>query len=146
MAQGTQCLHAISNYMRKVELKYQHVIGQITQQYSNLQSHVTKSKHYIMMSYPESRVYKLPRVSSTRILCSDKTAVTNVHKREYFTLRVCTGYTEVGYSPPPIYYELLLIVQDSTRHTNGYIYCKPCREGEDMLIFQLHLPHVITNK
>ena len=27
MAQGTQCLHAISNYMRKVELKYQHVIG-----------------------------------------------------------------------------------------------------------------------
>ena len=27
MAQGTQCLHAISNYMKKVELKYQHVIG-----------------------------------------------------------------------------------------------------------------------
>ena len=27
MAQGTQCLDAISNYMRKVELKYQHVIG-----------------------------------------------------------------------------------------------------------------------
>ena len=26
MAQGTQCLHAISNYMRKVELKYQHVL------------------------------------------------------------------------------------------------------------------------
>ena len=27
MAQGMQCLHAISNYMRKVELKYQHVFG-----------------------------------------------------------------------------------------------------------------------
>ena len=27
MAQGTQCLHAISNYMRKAEMKYQHVIG-----------------------------------------------------------------------------------------------------------------------
>ena len=25
MAQGTKCLHAISNYMRKVKLKYQHV-------------------------------------------------------------------------------------------------------------------------
>ena len=25
MAQGTQCLHAIRNYMRKVKLKYQHV-------------------------------------------------------------------------------------------------------------------------
>ena len=25
MAQGTQCLHAICNYMRKVKLKYQHV-------------------------------------------------------------------------------------------------------------------------
>ena len=26
MAQGTECLHAIGNYMRKVKLKYQHVI------------------------------------------------------------------------------------------------------------------------
>ena len=26
MARGMQCLHAISNYMRKVELKYQHVL------------------------------------------------------------------------------------------------------------------------
>lgn len=26
MAQGMQCLHAISNYMRKMELKYQHVL------------------------------------------------------------------------------------------------------------------------
>ena len=27
MAQGTKCLHAIRNYMRKVKLKYQHVFG-----------------------------------------------------------------------------------------------------------------------
>ena len=27
MAQGTQCLHAIRNYMRKVTLKYQHGNG-----------------------------------------------------------------------------------------------------------------------
>ena len=33
----------------------------------------------------------------------------NIHKREYFMIRVCTGYSEVGYSPPPIYYELLLV-------------------------------------
>ena len=26
MAQGTKCLHAIWNYMRKVKLKYQHVL------------------------------------------------------------------------------------------------------------------------
>ena len=38
MAQGTQCLHAIRNYMRKVKLKYQHVIGIITHYYSNLKS------------------------------------------------------------------------------------------------------------
>ena len=38
MAQGTQCLHAIRNYMRKVMLKYQHVIGIITHYYSNLKS------------------------------------------------------------------------------------------------------------
>ena len=27
MAQGTKCLHAIWNYMRKVKMKYQHVFG-----------------------------------------------------------------------------------------------------------------------
>ena len=25
-------------------------------------------------------------------------------------MRVCTGYTEVEYSPPPIYYELLILL------------------------------------
>ena len=44
MAQGTQCLHAIRNYMRKVKLKYQHVIVIITYYYSNLKSsHDNKS-------------------------------------------------------------------------------------------------------
>ena len=40
----------------------------------------------------------------------------NLHKREHFTMRVCTGYTEVGYSPPPTYYELLIkcIFQNKT--------------------------------
>ena len=32
----------------------------------------------------------------------------NVHKRKYLTIRVCTGHTEVGYSSPLIYYELLI--------------------------------------
>ena len=70
MAQGTQCLHAISNYMRKVKLKYQHVIGH---NYATLQQFKESrdKKHYVM-SYPVCRVYKLPRVSSARILCSDK--------------------------------------------------------------------------
>ena len=33
----------------------------------------------------------------------------NVHKWEYFTIHVCSGYAEVGYSPLYIYYELLVI-------------------------------------
>ena len=34
----------------------------------------------------------------------------NIHKQEYFTICVCTGYIEVGYSPLYIYYELLVLV------------------------------------
>ena len=55
MAQGTQCLHAISNYMRKVELKYQHVIGH---NYATIQQFKESrdKKTIYMMSYPVSRV------------------------------------------------------------------------------------------
>ena len=55
MAQGMQCLHAISNYMRKVELKYQHVIGH---NYATIwQFKESRDKKTIYrMSYPVSRV------------------------------------------------------------------------------------------
>ena len=51
MAQGTQCLHAISNYMRKVELKYQHVIGHNYTTIQQFKESCDKKTIY-MMSYP----------------------------------------------------------------------------------------------
>ena len=38
-AQGTRCLHAIWNYMRKVKLKYQHVPPSLTYWYIHVFSH-----------------------------------------------------------------------------------------------------------
>jgi len=40
MAQGTKCLHVIHDYMRKVELKYQHVMSIITGYNSHFEVHV----------------------------------------------------------------------------------------------------------
>jgi len=44
MAQGTQCLHAVRNYMKKVKSIYQHVMSIITHYHSNLKSHMTTNK------------------------------------------------------------------------------------------------------
>ena len=33
--------------------------------------------------------------------------------RKYFAIRVCTGYYKVGQSPLPLYYELLLLVNQA---------------------------------
>ena len=42
MAQGTKCPHAICDYMRKVKLKYQHVMSIITGYNSHFEVHVTQ--------------------------------------------------------------------------------------------------------
>ena len=44
MAQGTKCLHAIWNYMRKVKLKYQHVFGTNTRIWQPFWSKNTRDK------------------------------------------------------------------------------------------------------
>ena len=45
MAQGMQWPHGIRSYMRKVKLRYQHVIGSITAMTANLKQ-ITCTKHY----------------------------------------------------------------------------------------------------
>ena len=47
MAPGTRCLYAIRNYMRKVTLKYQHVIGRI----NKLQQPIWSSCDYLLHHY-----------------------------------------------------------------------------------------------
>ena len=62
----------------------------------------------------------------------------NVHKREYFTICVCTGYTVVGYSPLYIYYELLITVLKFFRYiaTDNKAVCECSKYEEHIGIHQ----------
>ena len=63
--------------MRKVKLKYQYVMSIITHYYSN--SKCSRDKIIKIKSFPESGVYKLPRVRPDRLFVVISLNMTDPH-------------------------------------------------------------------